>query len=397
MKSILLYLCCLMNVSILHAQTEHMSWFTENAAKQVTIDVDFYLSSTCAYCHKEDLFFKSIEKKAPWLIVHRHIVNQDKAALKSFYEHLQHQNETLFSVPALFFCDSHWVGFSDKDTTGKMLLQAMRYCRNKIKQQGVLTKETISVLREQSASAKSLVFFGKVASSDLFILWAALMDAFNPCALFCFAAFLAFIWLYPQSRRAQYILGGLFLITLGATHYLQLIYSLRYYQKIAQWTPLAMFVGFILLMMVYPLYRKKSLQQPVYPSLSVMMILIAVVFSVQSYQQTCAFNMAFIFNEWLIKKAYSPVTQLIYQLIYQLLYLMPMILLLLLYVSMTEHRRIKPYKFILQWAAYLILSCIGIILLVFPSLLANLWTSIFVLLLSISIGWLLERRHAKIN
>lgn len=398
MKKFLLRFICLLSLAITaHANPLPVAWFSHNAEKKVTLNVDLFLSSTCPHCHKADLFFSEIEKKEPWLIVHRHVINQDKLALATFYEHLKQQKESDFAVPSVFFCDSHWTGFSDNNTTGKTLLKAMRYCRKAISQQGDLRPETVNVLRKQAASTNIRINLSFSNSAVLFILWAAFTDALNPCSLFCMAAFLAFLWLYPLRKWTQLSLGLVFLISLGVIHFVQQIYSLTYYQMIPEWRLRTLFIGAALLFMIFNAYRKKMTQAAASPGLWMLIVMAFTVFAVQTYQQTCALNMSFIFGQWLTKQAYLPSMRLFYQIIYQALYLLPLTLLLLFYFFMGRHRRMRSFHNPLNIAAYLILSSIGIILLVFPTLLANSWASIIVLFGSMVVGWFVERHYAKVN
>lgn len=131
----------LFNFTLLHAEAPP----TPN--EQVKIDVDLFLTTTCSHCQKADAFFREVEKKHPWVVVHRYEINEDKAALQIFYEHLQRQNSNNFLVPSIFFCNSHWSGFAEANTTGKRLQQALEDCRQKIINQGKLTPATGSVLQ----------------------------------------------------------------------------------------------------------------------------------------------------------------------------------------------------------------------------------------------------------
>ncbi len=380
---------------ILQGNVLAADWYHINAEKNVTINVDLFLSSTCPHCHKEDLFFREVEKKEPWLIVHRYVINQDKSALETFFKHLHEAKETNISVPSLFFCDSHWIGFSDEATTGKILLDALKYCRSKIIQQGQLSSETISVLQKESASMRIRMNANVANSALLFTSWAALTDATNPCSLFCMSVLLAFLWLYPLQKWSQFGLGLVFLLSLGATHLLQQIYSTNYHQSVPQLSIWPILVGIVLLFLVFKTYRNQLSGAIANPSLMTVVVMALMVLMVQLYQQTCALNMTFIYNQWLTNRAYPEATRLFYQMLYQVFYLLPYIGLLLFYLLMGRHRWIRPFHKGLNWAAYLILSSIGIILLLFPPLFGNLWASLIVLVGSMLVGWFAERLYAK--
>ena len=396
MRALILSLMCFFGFSI-STQANTVPWYSHSAEGQVTITVNLFISSTCPHCHKADLFFHEIEKKEPWLKVHRYVINQNKVALETFYTYLQQQKESDFSVPAIFFCDSRWIGFSDNKTTGKILLQALKYCHNQIIQQGELNQTTIKVLRKQALSTHVKINLSLAESPVLFTLWSAFTDAFSPCSLFCMAAFFSFLWLYPTQRMVQLGLGVLFLISLSLVHSVQQVFSLNYYQEIPEWIPWVRPIGAALLFAVFIAYRKKVLQMTSYPSLLMLVVLVLTVFAVQTYQQTCALNMAFIYDQWITKQAYVSYRRFFCFFIYQALYLLPLILVLVFYFFKGRHRLLRASHNIFNRAAYLILGSIGIILLLFPTLLVSLWVSVMVLSGSILLGWFLERRYAKVD
>jgi glutaredoxin len=124
------------------------AWYTTAPDQHVILNVELFISSTCPYCHKADVFFKEIEPSTPWLHVHRHLINEDKSALDLFNQFLTDQNARDFSVPSIFFCNSRWLGFDSEQTTGNDLLKALAYCKNDIEKEGRLTDETIITLRQ---------------------------------------------------------------------------------------------------------------------------------------------------------------------------------------------------------------------------------------------------------
>ena len=223
-----------LNILTAHANPQSVIWFNHDALEKVTIHVDLFLSSTCPHCQKADAFFREIEPKKPWLVVHRHIINQDKVALQTFYTYLQQQNSNNFSVPAIFFCDSRWAGFASKETTGKALLHALTYCRKKISEQGELSPVTINVLRKWGGASQFQISTTISQSVSTMLLLSAIMDALSPCSLFCFAAFLAFLWLYPTRKWLQFNVGLCFLLSLGVVHYLQQVHTAFYYELTPQ-------------------------------------------------------------------------------------------------------------------------------------------------------------------
>lgn len=96
--------------------------------------------------------------------------------------------------------------------------------------------------------------------------------------------------------------------------------------------------------------------------------------------------MGLIFEQWLMEQALSPSKFAIYKIIYQFIYLLPLFCILVFLLVAGQRERIKSYQPMLKTTAYYILGITAPILIIYPSLLANLWLSIAVLILSFIIG-----------
>ena len=377
----------LLTISVSYAYSSSSPWFTRDAHNNVSITVDLFISSTCPHCHKADAYFRDIEKKQPWITVHRYVINQDKSALQTFYEHLQQQHTNDFSVPAILFCNSHWTGFAEENTTGKTLLRAMSYCHQKIVQQGELSPATINALQKWGAASQ--VQIGSTISQSAWSLipLTAFSDGFNPCSLFSWAAFLALMWLYPEKKGLQLSIGVLYIVSLGIIHYLQQAHSGFFYQNPLIWRATAILAGISLLIAVFRVYRKAAGYETSYACSWIFPVIMLLVFTLHIYQQTCAFNLALVFDQWLIEQPIAPITRHFYLIIYQIFYLLPLVSLLLLFLFTVRSDKFRRYQSTLNASAYLILSCIGIILLAYPAWLANSWISTIVFFGSIGAGW----------
>lgn len=393
---LMLSLLFLLNSSMSHANPQSVMWFSHDAQKQVSINVDLFLSSTCPHCHKADAFFRDAEKKEPWLIVHRYAINQDKLALQTFYERLQQQHSDNFSVPAIFFCDSRWAGFADENTTGKALLHALSYCRQKIIQQGELSPATVSVLQKWGTASQIQISSNMAQSAFPLIPFTALSDGFSSCSIFCFAAFLAFMWLSPTRKWQQFSVGIIFIVSLGIIHYAQQAHAEFFYQNVLKWRLAAVLVGVLLLLAVFRDYRKMRSRAALSTGAWIFAAAIFTAFIVHIYQQTCELNLAVVFDQWLTEQAILPATRYFYQIVYQFFYLLPLVLLLLFFLLFGRSHWVAHYHQMLKIVAYLILASIGIILLNHPAWLANFWVSLVVFFVAIGAGWG-WRRYEQVN
>ena len=134
----------------------NQAWFTQDPyhKENIQLRVDLFLSSTCPHCLAANQFFHQLESKKKWLSVHRYYVNQDKAALDRFNDLIQAQQITInaFAVPAIFFCDSRWLGFDNENNSGHQLLKSLNYCHQQLVASGKLTPTTVNAIRKSGVS-----------------------------------------------------------------------------------------------------------------------------------------------------------------------------------------------------------------------------------------------------
>lgn len=355
-------------------------------ADQKNITLDFYLSSTCPHCQGADIFLKNIEKNMPWLIVKRHVINQDKAALQSFANQLQHFKSDNFSVPTLFFCDSHWIGFNPS-TTPKRLTKALQYCYQSIRADGSYPPEVVAVLRQWGNANQFVIQDLIVNSLPLLVTFSALTDAMNPCSFFSFALFFALLTLYPSHKGRQLKLAATFIISLSFIHYIgqahiALVAHLQWAHLVAAILGVA-WLGFILFYIrtFYTAWGKW-----LYGLIPV------TVWVVQVFQQQCKLNMALVFEQNLAKTDNSA-QYLLYHLLYQFVYVLPLICFLVFYFL---YRQYKPALFqetFLTRSALLNLLVLATLLIIYPYALSNLLLSLCVFMFCLLAGWMSRNYH----
>lgn len=369
----------------LWADAPSVSWFTKDANQTTHINVELFLSSTCPHCHKEDEFFRSLETQTPWLHVTRNVINENKEALQRFNQLLIMQGALIdFAVPSAFFCNARWVGFSSAETTGEDLIKALHYCKQQIEKKGLLTQATVDVVRHWANAGFLNSGVREQPSIVHYLLVVSLLDATNPCSLFCFAAFLAVLFM-QQGRRNQLLSGALFIAALASVHYIQQTQANLFFQFLF-WlrVPAALF-GLASLYLLWRHYKKKETQATLW---FVWVFLLALI--VQAYQQSCVMNWAYVFEQWLSTQQLANGQKALLQVIYQCFYIVLPIVLLLLYVwvSSTEFFAKRQSKF--ANIGLLILVAIALFLIVYPWALSYFLLSFMFLLALILIACFLN-------
>ncbi|CEK10210.1 hypothetical protein [Legionella hackeliae] len=376
-------------ISLLWADTTPAtsSWFTQDENKTIKLQVSLFLSSTCPHCHKADLFFQSIEPNTPWIEVHRYTINKDKATLETFNQFLQQQNSTDFSVPAIFFCNSHWIGFAEPETSGEELLRGLKYCHDQIVKTGQISTNTTNVLRQwANANWYGNAIISKPSVATL-IPMMAVSDALNPCSLFLILTLVAFLWL-AETRQLRLTAGFLFIVTVGVVHYVQQVHSAFFFQWITWLRIPALIIGLILL--TYTLGYLKTLRlnkSYVFLSLAVLSA-----FGVQAYMQTCTPNFALVFEQWLLTQQFSTYKTIAFEIIYQIFYVLFLLLLILLVILGSKAARFTKYQVIFRKSAHIFLIIVALLLIIYPVAFAQLGLSLLALIIAIIIAVLLRKK-----
>ncbi len=375
--------------------------FTSLSAAQSKVEsnppklhANLFLSSTCPHCQKEDAFLRELQLQKPWLEIHRYVINLDKTALEQFQKELKQQNLDDYSVPALFFCDSRWVGFDKAETTGKVIERGLDYCYKQISKSGHLTHETKAVLR-QWANANLLApgFMTLSSNPAVFIPFVALTDALSSCSLFCVLALFAFLWLYKE-KSVMLGLGILYIVVVAITHHYQQAHTIFFYQALRWLRAPAVLIGLGLIAYISLIYSKGT---NIRPGLSLPILVGLTALVVEAYQQTCLPNYALVFTHWLDLQSLSVLQRKLYIVLYHSIYIIPLVLLMAFIIYCRTHKKVEKLKPILVCLAWCLLLIIGILLIVYPFGLSKLYLSVASLLIALVAAWETVRKSSQFS
>lgn len=359
------------------------TWYTKGTNNTITINVELFLSSTCPHCHKANEFFRTIEARSPDLHIQRYFINQDKNALIRFNQLLNAQQMDDFAVPSIYFCNSRWVGFASDDTTGKDLVHAINYCRQQIEKKGELSEATVNTLRHWANANRFDSGMVEKPSRFRYTVTIGLMDAFSPCALFCFAGFCAVLVLGEQ-RKKQIIASLLFISSVVIIHYFQQVYTNIFFELLPWLRIPAALLGLSTVYFVIQHYSKKC-SAILYFILAFLLGLVVTV-----YQQTCVMNWSTIFQQWLNNQQIPNWQAYLYQLLYQSIYILPLLLILIVALILLHLERFATLKRKLMRIGLLFFMALALCLIFYPFMLSYFTTSILVLLFLIVCGYFLN-------
>lgn len=375
------------------ADSTSPAWFSVDENKQVKLRVDLFLSSTCSHCQKADKFFQDLESKKPWLDVHRYFINEDKSSLEAFNQYLLKDNSDDFSVPAIFFCDTRWVGFPEE---GAPILKGMNYCLEQIKKTGKLTPVTVQALNQMSTANWYEQNLISKPSTPVFILMMAVMDALSPAAVFSILVLYTFL-IVQRQRKIQLGTIIMFLLAAGYIHHIQQVHPTLFYYLLSMARIPAIVIGFLLLGYVGLFHHQGAAPKRPMAIMTVSIVFLTT-FIVQMYQQTYSPNFSLIFHQWLLGQNFSPNTQITFAFCYLITYLLMITVIAMGLVGMSRYYgKWSKHEFVVGEFAWHSLIIISLILIAYPKLLALVPFSFMVIILALGSSWICYKFWSKIQ
>lgn len=184
------------------------SWYQLSASKQssvsrIQIPVEVFLTSTCPHCQALSAFLDEYQKTHLWVTVHRYYIDTDKNALEKLNSMAQSQHSKInpFMTPAVFFCDSRWIGFDNAEHTGKEISNRLNFCKQAIIRDGRLSAETIQKLRVWGDAAAFDMPFNYYFHGVLYPLSVAFFDSISS-GVFAVVVIVAFLMLGQNSQTS---------------------------------------------------------------------------------------------------------------------------------------------------------------------------------------------------
>lgn len=380
-------------------------WFS-NENGQVKLRVALFLSSKCPYCQNAARYFQTLQTTMPWIQVDYYTINVDQAALQLFSQYLQLFDSNDFSIPAIFFCNTRWVGF-DQNLSGKELFHALNYCRSQIIKVGQLTPVTINIVQEW---ASAQLYANQMSPSKTawisYIFPLAISDAIYSCSLFTLMFLFALIILCENKFQIVavsiisifaisivHIMHGQIILFLNVNHGLRIpVIILGLILLVVNLLKLVDLWGNIINLNIFALINNKV--SFIYSRYYVYLTLIAIAtFIISMYAQNCAPNFMLIMDQWLISQKLLVVQTIWYQFSYYILYILPLIISVLLLVYCLKFFVTKQMHLLAQTISHTMLMLIAILLIFYPQGLASFWISVLTMTIAIICSFLIKKYY----
>ncbi len=373
----------------LSAAREAPVW-TEVEAGEATVHLYFYWSRYCPHCHEAQPFIEKLAMERPWVAVHSMEVTSSAENRSRYQEMAAGFGEEANSVPAFFFCGNMVVGYDSPAGIGAQLAAGLANCRE------AALAGYDSLPDEGAAAASPLPDDLRDLSLPLLTAAIAGLDAFNPCAFFVLL-FLLSLLVHVGSRGRMLLIGGVFVFFSGLIYFLFMAAWLNVFLLFGQIRAVTLVAGLVAVGMA--LLNVKDFFRPgVGPSLSIsddakpglyrrvrgllhaermptlLVGTVALAIAANSYELLCTSGLPMLYTRILTLEALPAASYYLYLVLYNLIYVIPLAIIVLLFTYTLGSRKLQPQEGrVLKLVSGLMMLGLGLVLLVDPNQLQNLW------------------------
>ena len=178
-------------------------------ARESPVEINFFYSSTCPHCAKEERFLDELQEKYSDIKINRFVISDkdNVELLKKFYKDYNVLPEYYGMVPVTFTNERYFVGFNEE--IGKSIDDCILECKKDNISKGDVT--IIDLEGNISFPIIGKINIKKYSLPALAVLL-GFLDGFNVCSLGALVLILGLV-LALKSRQKVLIFGGLFILT----------------------------------------------------------------------------------------------------------------------------------------------------------------------------------------
>ncbi|GIW69773.1 MAG: membrane protein [Patescibacteria group bacterium] len=247
-------------------------WLAPARAESGQLNIYLFQSDTCPHCQKEEEFLAEIAPKYPKLTINSYEITNNIYNLRLMTKVAEKLGAESGAVPFLVIGSETILGFGSPETTGVQIQNSIEKALESHPKDVVaeVLKENPDIKAKNTPIAADRKEIDEVGESEkpffelkldleslplpLFTFVIALMDGFNPCAMWVLL-FLISILLGTKDRKKMWILGGVFILSSGFMYFLFLAAWLNFFLLIGYAVAVRYIVGiFAIGLGVYYLY-----------------------------------------------------------------------------------------------------------------------------------------------
>lgn len=218
--------------------------FAQETNNSEEVNLYIFTAEGCPHCSAEKVFLSELEQRYPNLDVHVLEVTGSRENARLLAELGEELNADVSGVPFTVIGEQYFVGWYNKETTGKAIEEAIR-CAIKNSCTDVISGLITPVTQDGSPVSKktipeklNLPIIGEVETKSLSLpvltILIAGLDGFNPCAMWVLL-FLISLLFGMQNKRRMWIFGSVFIAASAFVYFLFM----------SAWLNLFLFLGFV--------------------------------------------------------------------------------------------------------------------------------------------------------
>jgi thiol-disulfide isomerase/thioredoxin len=409
-------LLCIAPTVLAYAADEDSPWFERDQQGAPHVKLYFFWSTYCPHCQTALPYVTFIDQAYPWVSLQSFQLVGEADNIRRYDEMARGLGQPAQSVPSFIFCNTMMTGF-DVGKTPNQLIEGLKDCRDYLVQHTDL--EAYQPLYGSNRAASDILelpYFGKISSkahSLAFITLAvAAVDAFNPCAFFVLM-FLLSMMLHLGSRRRMLLVGGIFVFFSALAYFLFMSAWLNLFRMIGQMEIITMVAALVAVMVglinikdffwfrrgvslsipekakpgLYQRIRKLLHSKSLYALIGATILLS--VFA-NFYELLCTAGFPMLYTRILTLSDLQTSQYYLYLLLYNLIYAVPLMIIVLVFIGSLGSRKLQEQEGrSLKLISGMMMFALGVVLLISPALLSNLFVTLIIMLAAIGLALLL--------
>jgi len=395
---------------------------TEGAQeKQAALKIYFFWGNGCPHCIREKEFLAALRERYPRLYIESYEVWQSPANARFFSQMTQSAGIKSTGVPVTFIDQKVFIGFSESDKTE--IEKTIQSClgRQCIDPADRLTQ----AVEQKTEKTIELPLLGVIdqstASLPMITIILGGLDSFNPCAFFVLF-FLLSLMVHARSRARMILIGGTFILFSGLIYFLFMAAWLNLFLLAGNLSMITLAAGFIALVVAglnikdFFFFGKGislSIAESAKPKLfermrnllkstslaSTLAGTIVLALAANTYELLCTAGFPMVFTRILTLHNLSPVTYYLYLALYNVVYIIPLLIIVGLFTITLGSRKLTEWQGRkLKLISGLMMLCLGLILLLEPALLTNLYAAVGMFCIALTLSGIvifLVRRNSR--
>ncbi len=379
------------------------------------VDVHFFWSARCPHCLEARPFVLALPDRVEGVNLHDLEISRSRENAGRYVAMAGALGERASAVPAFLFCGEMHVGWESAATTGAMLLERLRACRERARGG--------STAAAGGAPAEfELPWLGRVQvdalSLPMFTVVIAGLDAFNPCAFFVLL-FLLGLLVNQRQRGRMLLIGGTFVLISGLMYFAFMAAWLNLFRLLdglawvtAAAAVLAIVIGAINVKDYFAFKQGVSLSIPksrlprIYQrgravlsagSLPAMLGATVVLGTAANfYELLCTAGFPMVYTRVLTLHGLPASAHYLYLALYNLIYVIPLLAIVLAVTFATGRRQLTEREGrLLKLMSGLMMLGLGLLLLLAPERLSSLWTAFALLGLAVAATLMADRLERR--